>query len=196
MPRKKSSPEQSLDQRLAFANAILASFAQSGETPTKFEFEYIDLSEGYCTGEYYIPDLEIGLVRDSKRILDRLRKTSFHALPIAIGRTASFKNYREFDTQLIHYVCIQPFNVLLHLEARVNSDEWENDLSVALYGNIYSCGDEGELKKDFDSFLKSNVKSTIDYSICHIKETLLQLDKTARARAIKKTMSSLEKLLS
>lgn len=195
MPRKKTSHQTSLDQHLAFANAILASLAQSDETLTKFEFEHIDRSGEYCTGEYHIPDLEIALVRDGKRILDRLREAKFNSVPIAIGATASFKNYREFDTQLIHYVCIQPFNVLLHLEASVNSDEWENNIPVALYGNIHSYRDKAGLKKHFDSYVKQHVTSSIDFSIRHFKEALSPLGESARAAATRRIISRLEKLL-
>lgn len=195
MPRKSPSRKQSLEQRLDMANAILASLPQSDETPTEFEFDHIDRSEDYYAGEYIVPDLEISLVRDIKQILRHLRRANYNGLPIVIGSTASFKQYGEVYGESIHYVCIQPFNVLIQLKASIGSLECENNLPVPIYGNIYFYADEAGLKENFDDFVKSSVKSSIDFSIRHIKEALSQMGERARAPLTRKALSRLEKLL-
>lgn len=195
MGRKKSNSEQSQDERLVVVNAILATLAADDEPTRKFEFDLIDKSTVFLAGECYVPGLDIALVRDINRILTRLKKAAVHVGPIVIGGNATFKNYREFDTQLIHYFRIQPHNFLLKLEAMVNSDEWENGLPVPLYGHVYSYGDEKSLKKDFDSLVKGDAKRSIDFSIKNLKEALSQLDESARAHATKGILSKLERAL-
>ena len=193
MARKKSHSKQDQDERLAGVEAILAALAGGDEPARKFEFNLIDQSTVFLAGECYVPDLDIALVRDVKRILTRLKKAAVDARAIVIDGTATFKNYREFDTQLVHYFRIQPHNVLLKLEAMVNSDEWENALTVPLYGQVYSYSDEKSLKKDFDSFVKGEVKKSIDFSIRNLKETLSQLDEAARNHERKGILSRLER---
>lgn len=193
MARPRSTPMHPADDRLAVASAILKALGEGGKLQGEFAFDLVDRTTEFYGGDYYVSDLDIGLTHDRKRIVARLKKVNSRSRSLVVEREATFVDYTEFDTRFIHYFQIKPHNVLLKVEARTGRLDWEGEYPTPIYGHIHFYGDAEELKMQFDSIVKINVKDAANFSIRHLQAALSQLGEAERDTAAKRLFSRLSK---
>lgn len=185
---RSKTPEKATSAHLVFAKELIHALAGGGRLQGEFRLGGRGSAGMLQAGLYYIEDVPIHAATDVKATKGRIRTAIAPDGDCARVRKAA--DFRWVDEEIrarsCTYLLIQPFNILLVVEAVLSYEDVQSRSPIPLWGSVSLYRDKPSLEAAFDSQTASTMREVLGGALKQARSAIGEIPPRNRIGAVRK----------